>query len=84
MQNLLCRPLWDDEGRQIQTFQWVITIPIILSPPPSSIYVLAVVFTLRDDEAEFCNDNTDDDNEEAGWMMNIARIKIRVTSLLSV
>ena len=55
-----------------------------LPSPLLYIYVLAVVFTLRDDEAEFCNDDSNDDDEEAGWMINIARKKIRVTSLLSV
>ena len=30
-ESTLPAPLWDDEGRQIQTFQWVIAIPII--PP---------------------------------------------------
>ena len=58
MQNLLCRPLWDDEGRQIQTFQWVITIPIILPSSPS-MYVL--MFLNNDDGAENFHDDYDDD-----------------------
>ena len=57
MQNLLCRPLWDDESRQIQTFQWVITIPIILPSP--SLYVLT--FFNDDDEAADFDDDHDDE-----------------------